>query len=415
MFFKKGILPIPRKENTLFRPIASFHTPESVLLPLSYANEQVRMPACEIQDTVVRGTPIGIAPQEDCLVLPCSITGTFTDIQTVHHPLYGTLSCARILAAQHQPCDSPSVEPSAEMTASDIIETARKAGIIDERDGVALYQKLSEAAEKGGTVIADATQAEPYGTAALALLWNRPDDCIKGTAWVAKAVGTTAYRVAVQLPWPLRRRFASKLPKKTLYNVANRYPVPAYAPMRSTKPVHVIGLGACVALYDALYRHQPACSATVTVSGDAVEKPCNLCVPYGTSIAELLRACQIADDQVQIILGDAFTGVVAHADLPVLPGMSCILVMRKTPDKKSGPCIGCGRCVRACHAHLLPYEIARRYENLQHAQLADLHTERCDGCGACSVACPMARPLSETVRQASAHGLLVLKWRSEDG
>ena len=230
---------------------------------------------------------------------------------------------------------------------------------------------------------------------------------------VARAVNASKRYIAVHLPWKMRRALRSRIDKNIIYNVPNQYPVQRFAPLGSGS-VGVIGLAACLALYDAVYRLEPACYGTVTVTGNGVSRPQNLRVPYGTPLSELIGFCQPIRDDVQIIAGDAFTGVPAAQNIPLLPGMTCILVQRRTAAPKSSVCIGCGRCVYACHKRLLPYEIVRHYESTQYMRLASLHPERCDGCNACSVICPAKRNISTVVQQAAAHHTVVMKWRPED-
>ena len=103
-------------------------------------------------------------------------------------------------------------------------------------------------------------------------------------------------------------------------------------------------------------------------------------------------------------------------DLPVLPGMTCLLALKVRPaPRPEWACIGCGRCVHACHAGLLPYEIVRRLENMHYERLVSLHPEGCDGCGACSYICPSGRDVAARVQEAAgAHGTIFLEWGDDD-
>ncbi|MBQ8495820.1 MAG: hypothetical protein IJ465_08710, partial [Clostridia bacterium] len=63
---------------------------------------------------------------------------------------------------------------------------------------------------------------------------------------------------------------------------------------------------------------------------------------------------------------------------------------------------------------LLPYEIGRRYENLQYERLTALAPADCDGCGACSAICPAHRPIAQTVMQAAhSMGTIFVDWGDE--
>ena len=113
-----------------------------------------------------------------------------------------------------------------------------------------------------------------------------------------------------------------------------------------------------------------------------------------------------------LVAGDAVTGVrLTDTAVPVLPGMTCLLALKALPVAEAGPCIGCGNCAAACHARLLPYEIARRVENMHYERLAQLHPEDCDGCGACSCVCPAGREvMHEVLRAQETGGTVFLNW-----
>jgi len=97
--------------------------------------------------------------------------------------------------------------------------------------------------------------------------------------------------------------------------------------------------------------------------------------------------------------------------VPVLPGMTCLLAMKALPVAEPEPCIGCGNCAAVCHARLLPYEIARRVENMHYERLPQLHPEDCNGCGACSCVCPAGRDvMHEVLRAQETGGTVFLNW-----
>ena len=78
-------------------------------------------------------------------------------------------------------------------------------------------------------------------------------------------------------------------------------------------------------------------------------------------------------------------------------------------------CIGCGRCADVCHVGLLPYEIARRSENMHYERLQHLSPSDCDGCGACSYICPAGRDVAAEVMEAGkTKGTVFLNWGEDD-
>ena len=68
----------------------------------------------------------------------------------------------------------------------------------------------------------------------------------------------------------------------------------------------------------------------------------------------------------------------------------------------SGPCINCGRCVRACPMNLNPAEISKAVESDDVKSAEDAHVMTCIECGACSFGCPAYRQITQLCRRAKA-------------
>ena len=103
-------------------------------------------------------------------------------------------------------------------------------------------------------------------------------------------------------------------------------------------------------------------------------------------------------------------------DIPILPGMTCLLVFSAEAIRQVSPrtCIGCGRCVQVCHADLLPFEIVRRYRNMHYERLNSLDVTLCDGCGACSYVCPSGIDLAAMIVDTHQNGSTLLVDLEED-
>ena len=265
-----------------------------------------------------------------------------------------------------------------EKSADLILEQAKKMSIIDELDGIPLYNKLSEWAKISPVqLVADGSEQEPYGSSAWSVLNQYAPQVEKGLELAATAAKTSDFRIAVTLPKE-RREKRNHAQNSRLYSVRGKYPAGLTADSHN-KTLCRIGVQACLALYDAFCRSRPQCSVVVTVAGDAVANPQNVRVPIGTSVDSILNFCGLTHKPEYVILGDALTGVaISSADVPVIVGVTCILALKSSPRPPVHACIGCGRCIRACHAGLLPYEIMRRLDNMQYERIASLLPEECD-------------------------------------
>ena len=401
-------------------PTAELTDIEQVYLPYAYPTTGEVRPLVSLYDTVRPGTPLSEVEGDPIAVVRSSVTGVVSGEKVLSHPLYGDLRCAVIDCLPDG--GVPLVPDPHDVTVESVLQDLETAGVIDELDGVPLWVKLRNWQENGcDFLVADAVEVQPYGSAAWAVLRSDAEQVIEGLSLLARCVGAKGYHIAVCLSPYRRRSLAMRVGKQHLFAADSQYPVKRLfhrflendgVRLNKNSIVCRVGVAACLALYRAVHFNEPHTHAVLTVSGNAVERPQNVKVPFGTPVQELLQRLGLNSEPTHLIVGDVMTGVTSTTQtVPVLPGMSCVLAMTMPPVKLSSPraCIGCGRCVQACHAQLLPFEIHRRYENMHYEHLDSLNPSACDGCGVCSYVCPCGLDLAATVAEAKqlSHSVMV--------
>ena len=419
IFTKRGVrLPL-MKEPAASRPVAEMETVSRVTLPLSVAGDSSRScrQALGIYSSVIRGQVIGLPEDEGGTPVLSSVTGVLAGIQPLTHPLYGETTCA-VLDCMVAAAAEPVLRPhKGEWKPEEILGAARTAGIIDELDGLPLHAKL-RAWQDGSCnfLVVDAAEQEPYASSGWAVLNESIEQVQEGVALAVTAAGVAGGHIAVKLPAARRKELAKRLHNSQLFQVRSRYPARQYGHAASDVVVCRIGVQACLALYRAVVYGEPQCDCVITVAGDAVATPQNIRVPFGVSVKQVLHACGLSSDPGYVILGDAVTGVaIQDLEIPVLPGVTCVLALTERKVSAPRPCIGCGRCAQACHAGLLPSEIAGRLENMHYERLSTLLPTECDGCGACSYVCPAGRDVTTRVLEAQENaGTIFLNWGDDD-
>ncbi len=411
MLFPKSGLPLwDMKLPAALLPVAAprFRAPLTVPLSLLESPETVTLTP-EMQ--VKKGQPL--YSDAAGLVTAAPAAGTLLSYADITHPLYGTLLCASLEQAEGEAQQLGLQLAPETATAAEIIAAAKAAGIIDETDGVPLYEKLGAA--KGVVLVGDGVEAQPFASAAFAVLVSAADAVKKGLALAARAVDATAAHITVALDNDdLTAALKTEYTADELYFAAPRYPVDVFTDKKGE--VCRVGVQALAALHDAVYLDMAAVSGVVTVAGDAAKEPQNLRVAYGTPVQLLLDFCGVLNLEGAVIAGDALTGTaLSDTSLPILPGMTCILALGKVAPIENDPCIGCGNCATVCHKGLLPYEIVRRLENMHYERLARLRSELCDGCGACSYICPAERDVMGAVLYAAqGDNSIFLDWGGDD-
>lgn len=414
-FTKRGVWLPSLKEPAASRPILDMSVPSVLLVPLLAGDGGECRLAGSIPLTVHRGDPLGLPRTEGGCPVFAPAGGTVTALRELLHPLLGLVECAVLETSPEQSPEEPDEARAADSVSADaIIRTARCAGIINELSGAMLSLELEEWRRRGGLwLVADASEQEPYASSAWLLLREHGGGIAKGLALAARVIGAAGRHVAV------RGERAAGLPRflgedTPFFRVNGKYPA-AVADEAVGEPAR-IGVQACLALWQAAACNAPPLDCVVTVTGDAVANPQNVRVPAGTKLADLLHTCGLSENPGYVLIGDALTGLTVDSDeIPVVPGMTCVLAQKAQERPPCHNCIGCGRCVRACHADLLPYEIMRRLDNMQYERLEKLLTSACDGCGACSYVCPAGLDVTAKVLEArDAHGNIFLNWGDDD-
>lgn len=417
--WSRGVRLPSYKEPAASHSIAACAPEKPVLTPLAYGDVPPCRLAAEPGASLKRGGVLGLPREEGGAPVVAPVSGVLQEVRTVAHPVFGDLPCAVLLPEKGQVPAAPAYPEASGVKSKPqaVIEAARLAGILDELDGVPLYLKLQDwQSHPVDAVVVDASEAEPYASSAWAVLNESAEEVYEGLKLAAGVAGTARYHIAVQLPGHRLRPLAQRLGEGALYKVRRKYPADKLIDLPANAAVCRLGTQAALALYRAAAFEEPQTQGVVTVAGDAVAKPQNVRIPFGITADDVLRFCGLSAEPQYVILGDAMTGVAAEStDVPLLPGITCLLALTSRPVPQPRPCMGCGRCARVCHAGLLPYEIVRRLENMHYERLPSLLPEECDGCGACSHVCPAGRDVTAKVLEAKqTQGTIFLNWGDDD-
>lgn len=429
--FSHGIHPAENKHYTAHMPIRRLPFAPELVLPLSQhfgaPSEAIVHPGQE----VVRGEPIAKANGFMSVPLHAPATGRIKRIELMP-TAKGPRTPSIILEVY--PGDSQEVRYDfprdyTTMEPADIVKAVQDTGLVG-LGGAAFptHVKLSPPKEhKVHTVLLNGCECEPFLTTDHRVMLEYPEDLIRGTKILMKALGAERAIIgteenkmdavaAIQAVLPAHgsievRAVPTKYPQgaeKMLAKALMDVEIP------SGNFPSSVGLGvfnvASTAELGALFPHsQGVIERVVTVTGPGIEKPGNYMVPLGTPIGFILDQLGFAGSANTLIMGGPMMGgSVSSLEVPMTKGSGGLLVLteqilEQQHELSTHPCISCAQCLDACPMHLNPSQLGKlaykhRYEDMQ----SDFHLMDCFECGCCSYVCPSGIPLVQYFRIAKS-------------
>lgn len=423
--FKGGII-INEHKNTEGFAIDRAFSPSRVIIPMS---QHIGAPCtCSVKkgDTVKRGQLIGAAADGLSCPVHSSVSGTVTDIcDIIAANGKKTVNVVIENDGLNTPCEETTTRDYKTMSAEEIVEAVRMAGISGLGGATfPTYAKILSALGKVDTLIINCSECEPYITANHRLMLEEPERILEGARILLHALGLKTALFGISDNKPDAIKLIKELVKddesfkvevlKTKYPQGDERQL-IYALTKRRVPVGKLpsDVGCVVfnpetvaAVENAVAKGEPLIEKIVTVDGDCIENPRSVKVPIGTEYKALLEYCGCTSESPrQIISGGTMMGfTVWTLDTSVSKGCSSILVFENESMKigQEGACIRCGKCVLACPMRLMPSYIAQyaRKDMLDEAE--KLGARACVECGSCSYVCPAKIHLSQYVRTAKA-------------
>lgn len=303
-----------------------------------------------------------------------------------------------------------------------ILHTIREAGIVG-MGGAAFPGSVKAVSAMGhaDTLIANACECEPYITADDSLLRTNPRQVLQGMEILAKVLAPERVVLAVEdnksRAIEILKTLLEEHPQIELVILPTRYPQGSEKQLIQSVTGRQIPSGqlpvsvGCavfnVATFAAVYRAVclgfPMTQRIVTVTGEAVQKPQNFVVRFGTPFYDVIEQAGGLHGQTErVISGGPMMGF-AQKDLsvPVVKATNAILCLHHDENgaSENPVCIRCGKCVEVCPMGLQPLYMGRYSKAGNVKELQRLHLLDCMECGCCAFTCPGKLPLVEMFRK----------------
>ena len=284
-------------------------------------------------------------------------------------------------------------------------------------------------------LIVNGVECEPFLTADHQLMLEHAEEIMVGVFILMKAIRVNKAFVGIENNKPdairLMKKVAAAYVGIEIVPLQMKYPqggekqlieaimgrqVPAGALPVSVGAV-VQNVSTVFAVYQAVQKNKPLFERVVTVTGDGLSNPSNLCVRMGTPVRQLVETCGgVPEDTCKVICGGPMMGkALVNLDVPVSKGTSGILLMGGQEARRSAvqPCVRCAKCVAVCPMGLEPYLLATvsAHGDFERAEKENILS--CIECGSCQFTCPSNRPILDYVRLGKAQVGAIIRARKK--
>ncbi len=436
--FKGGIHPKEMKELSNKCPITpAFPASKTVTIPVTMGGAP-NSPVVKIGDVVKKGQVIATGEKFMNCPVHASVAGTVKKIANNIVTGNGMAPCIVIQANDSGETDF--MEPLDPFTCGHDVALARikDAGIVG-MGGASFpaHVKLNPPADKDiEYVLVNAAECEPYLTCDERTMQETPEKVIDGLAIVLNLVGAAGIIALEDNKSYIKPLLEAEIEKKgygddiSVCLVKTKYPqgsekfivesclgieIPS-AKLPADAGCIICNVGTVCAISDAFRLGMPLIERSLTISGGAVEKPCNVRVPIGTLISDLMPETFNLKEgaAVKCISGGPMMGfAMSSTGFPVAKGTSGVTFLTKeeTCLAEEDQCISCGRCASTCAMRLAPVMILRSLKegNVDKAKRFGLMD--CIECGCCAFVCPSHIKIVQRIRLGK--GIVRMKMAQE--
>lgn len=421
--FTGGIHPHDGKDLSKDKPIRVVLPAGELVYPLSQHIGAPAAPVVAKGDKVLVGQQIAAAAAFVSAPIYATVSGTVKAIEP-RRVVTGEMVNSIIIENDglYEEIEYPPVKPLAEMTAAEIIERIKDAGIVGMGGaGFPTFIKMSpREPDKIKYVIVNGAECEPYLTSDYRRMLEEPEKLVGGLKVLLTLFPGARGIIAIEDNKPeciaLLKETAKAEPRISVTALQTKYPQGAERQLIDAVTGRIINsamlpadvgcivsnVDTVITVHRAVIIGKPMMYRVVTVTGDAIADPVNFMVRIGTNYNQLLEeAGGFKKKPAKIISGGPMMGfALFDTNVPTTKTASALLCLTTDAVSESVPtaCINCGKCAAVCPGRILPSRLAACAERGQEEVFVRLNGMECCECGCCSYVCPAKRHLTQAIK-----------------
>ena len=419
--FKGGVHPYDGKELSKDVAVRKILPEGELVFPVSQHIGAPAKPVVEVGERVLKGQLIAGADGFVSANIHSSVSGTVKKIEKRLVP--NGSKVLSIIIENDNLYEEYNYGPNNEPWSKDTIRKAVKDCGVVGLGGACFptHVKLTPKDDKSiDYVIVNAAECEPYITSDYRRLVEQPSEVIEGLKIVLKLFENAKGVIAVENNKPdvieNLKKLTEKEDKISVAELKTKYPqgserhiIYAVTKRKINSSMLPADAGCIVDNVDTIYNiyravkfNKPLTERIVTVSGDGINSPCNLEVPFGTSHAQLVKEAGGMDENVEkIISGGPMMGQAMFSlEVPVIKGSSALLAFKQDEISRATMtnCLNCGKCAMVCPEGLICAKLAHAADANDMEAFVKMHGMECIECATCNYNCPANRNITQSVR-----------------
>ena len=401
-----GGISLPKIKNTAGMEIRSYDCPDSVKLDLP----EGCFPCVSEGDVVSRFQPV--ARDEEGFIVAASIPGTVRSCNNRYILIKNDMSQNALLPDPDKPASVDDINYDS------LLDYCRRYGIRGAFSGVPLYRKLASAYGSCERIIINCLESDPYSGHVRSLVSAHAREIVLGAKILMIGMGVKKCVFALGKSYDnqsnLLEYHAKPVSGMIFAYITEKYPAGnehllldaiyrkefSRAVTAESEGYPVISAETVYELFSSLCTGLPSIYKTLTLTGKGFVSPCNIRVPNGCAVADLIdfAGARIAKYPVAFALGGSMNGEKVSRSAHIKSNTN-MLTAFKDKRERAIACIRCARCASFCPMQLVPFLFHDSFCANEPNESTVHGLYNCIECGICAYMCVSGIDLLAEIRE----------------